>query len=855
MEIEITNLKIIFKEISYKNINNGNLKDRDRTWVSHSKIGKEIYMQEARRAFCNKTEDEMQNTYHLLEQSMFDPVTKKSSVFNAVMALAEKLLIYDGEEIRCKIDELLRWREVSFQLGEDLLTCAFLAAEDLRYGITTKFFAWQPIIRSDDDRLYNILDRGMAENHFHLAGSTRIFELNWICLMNLIEGRLHDFRKISRGMQTYTVDRFDPEAKNEDLYTVCQRAAILRCYLFCVLKQNKYLKEKAETILGYTKNSISVNSCVWEIQDLVIVCKNKYGAKITDQGALDYALEKDMIDRNDNSCRLLAGERRFLYECYRAAKTNQFNEYQKNCFYKYLMLRVSFRGEMIQINKRKGFSNFDGYQSRKEIFIEGEKAYEKELVRIALNETLRKENIRSLEARICPKKHSTDLYEALYHNEKIVKELENKSANGEDVTEKLIYVLHFPKIPDEKFYMGVPRNNNARMLAFKQMRSTVAFLEKETRMNKYIRGIDTCASELDCRPEVYAQIYRYMSNVVFKTSVKGKMGIVQANKKLRLTYHVGEDFLDIVDGLRAIDEVLLFCGLGRGSRLGHALALGIDPDAYYKYKNKKLVLPKQILLDDLAWLLVKAEETGCRIDSQLNEELKEKFYYLYTEIYGKSKVGTDEVLCMDYYQSWKLRGDDPRLYLLPDEIYERKLENPKHELQRFDKYAFNDGLEEQGKIIRKRKKIRKLYRAYHYSESVREKGNEQAEFKVDERYADVVRQVQDKMIAQLVKEGIAIETNPSSNYLIGTIQKYDEHPILRFNSRKLKETERNMSLNVSINTDDQGVFDTLLENEYALMTLALKKKKDKDNQPEYDIEDIYEWIDYVRQMGLEQSFK
>lgn len=130
------------------------------------------------------------------------------------------------------------------------------------------------------------------------------------------------------------------------------------------------------------------------------------------------------------------------------------------------------------------------------------------------------------------------------------------------MTEKLIYVLHFPKIHDEKFYMGVPRNNNARMLAFKQMRSTVAFLEKETRMNKYIRGIDTCASELDCRPEVYAQIYRYMSNVVFKTSVKGKMGIVQANKKLRLTYHVGEDFLDIVDGLRAIDEVLLFVGWG-----------------------------------------------------------------------------------------------------------------------------------------------------------------------------------------------------------------------------------------------------------------------------------------------------
>ena len=111
------------------------------------------------------------------------------------------------------------------------------------------------------------------------------------------------------------------------------------------------------------------------------------------------------------------------------------------------------------------------------------------------------------------------------------------------------------------------------------------------------------------------------------------------------------------------------------------------------------------------------------------------------------------------------------------------------------------------------------------------------------------------MIQKLVREGIGIETNPSSNYLIGTIQKYDEHPILRFNSRKLRDMERNTSLNVSINTDDQGVFDTMLENEYALMALALKKAKDDKHQPLYDVEDIYEWIDYVRKMGIEQVFE
>lgn len=52
----------------------------------------------------------------------------------------------------------------------------------------------------------------------------------------------------------------------------------------------------------------------------------------------------------------------------------------------------------------------------------------------------------------------------------------------------------------------------------------------------------------------------------------------------------------------------------------------------------------------------------------------------------------------------------------------------------------------------------------------------------------------------------------------------------------------------------EGVFDTLLENEYALMTLALKKATDDDMNALYDIEDIYEWSDYVRRMGIDQVF-
>ena len=134
--------------------------------------------------------------------------------------------------------------------------------------------------------------------------------------------------------------------------------------------------------------------------------------------------------------------------------------------------------------------------------------------------------------------------------------------------------------------------------------------------------------------------------------------------------------------------------------------------------------------------------------------------------------------------------------------------------------------------LRRNKRYRDLYYYYHFNKKVREKGNEVTEFKVTKEYIKLVRIMQDKMIAELACKGIGIETN----------------------SRKLKATTTGENLCVSINTDDQGVFDTLLENEYALMTLALKKATDDDMNALYDIEDIYEWSDYVRRMGIDQVF-
>lgn len=861
MDKERGNIEILFRKIPYNYI--GKSFGSEIKMHTYENINKDLYMRYSVETFGNESEDERKNNYKLMLQQMTNGQKGNAGIFRLILDVAQRMLVLDGDEIKCEFEQLLRWREISFQFGQDFFTCAYLADYDLNRGYETKFFSWLPIIKSNNDRLHNILKEGIAENHFHLNGSTKVFELNWLCLMNLIDGRLHDFKKISRTLQERHMERFDDTIKNESFYAECQRAALYRVYLFAVMKKDMFLKGKLEKLLLLIYRGTALEEIVVEIQDAITMTKNIYGAKL-EGNILDYALEKSIINENRNECRLLAGERKFLYDCYRYTLTNQFTERQKDLFYCYLVIRSDFRGEIIQTNRQIGFANFSNYQDRKEYFIEGEKAYEDELVRLALNESLRKENMVSLEARICPKKTSSALEKTFKNYESIVKKGENKSFDKKEYIDKinedkmdetynkLIYVLHFPKIEDIPFELGLPRNSNVRKASARQARSLVALLEKRKKINQHIRGIDACSSEIACRPEAFGQVFRYLSDVtvVCEEVSENGTGSNCKTRNLHTTYHAGEDFFDIVDGLRTIDETLLFCGLKRGSRIGHALALGIAPEEYYKLKGYKIVLSKQILLDDIAWMLCKADEWGCDVDGILRTRLEEHFFSLYEEIFRDSTGNRYQPSIYDYYQSWKLRGDKPELYRLSIEEFKKKIVAT--ELQRFDRYQFNDKVYND---VRKNENYKNLYYSYHFNEKIRKKGDEIIEFKISKTYISFIRQLQDKMIWHLVNTGIGIETNPSSNYLIGTIKKYEEHPIIRFNSRKLKSVAPNMSLSVSINTDDQGVFDTLLENEYALMALALKKAINEENYPLYDLEDIYEWIDYVRRMGLEQTFR
>lgn len=61
-------------------------------------------------------------------------------------------------------------------------------------------------------------------------------------------------------------------------------------------------------------------------------------------------------------------------------------------------------------------------------------------------------------------------------------------------------------------------------------------------------------------------------------------------------------------------------------------------------------------------------------------------------------------------------------------------------------------------------------------------------------------------------------------------------------------------LRVSINTDDLGVFDTSIENEFALIYSALQQDTDEDGRQKIGDQQICAYLEQLREMGHEMTF-
>ncbi len=812
-----------------------------------AETGREIFIREFLRKYNMYTEDEVNHMYGLIigEEELPD------MVFQLLRKIAEEYLYMNGKDICCYQSKIVEFREVSMGIGQSIFISAFESGRNVRLGTDRILPHAAPVIRSDDLRLRHILSNGYAENHFHLNGSAPTALLSWVCLMNHPVGRSGEFKAFNERRN------FFPSLEEDigsSLYEDIVNAAAIRLLLYYIMKDCQKEAEKVQKWLEFYRDGIE------SIGGLQILIDGEH--ILLEDPVFDY-IEAPMQEME--VFYPISGEHQFLVKLF-ACVLNRDTRIKNRIgdVYAYLLIYCRFYGEMIQSNQAVGFYNFMRYQDRKEIFLEQYPRYSYQVKKMALEMALESKSLLSLEARITPKATRRELVlQQKLFSDKIFACGSQRCGHCEyfnDVLEncnigycikvfaRLSFLYHFVKLPDQKYKepeKGINvgdlkcRHYNLRRKNIWPVIQLFSKLRKEEMVFDHVYGLDACNREIGCRPEVFAPYFRYAREQ--DSYVENDLFAERNLPKLKITFHVGEDFLDILDGLRAVEEAVQFLELKRGDRIGHALALGVNAKQWYREKKMRVYLSRQDYLDNLVFLYYMLMENHLNYPL-LHRELESEFKKNLKLIYPDRQSSSIE----EYYLSMQLRGDEPELYAAIGRDIVKELEGE----WKFRKHNLTENARDSREAVA-------LMHDYHYSQRAKFIGSRPMEQKITEEYIEAVAEVQNIMCRKVAEAGIGIECNPSSNILIGSAKDYNHHPILRFNHYNLKELEKDgiPEMFVSINTDDLGVFDTNLENEYALMACALQQEKNERGIRKFSSEEIYRWIDHVRRMGLEQSFK
>ena len=351
----------------------------------------------------------------------------------------------------------------------------------------------------------------------------------------------------------------------------------------------------------------------------------------------------------------------------------------------------------------------------------------------------------------------------------------------------LSLVAHFIKTKDKRRAPDQILFSSLRNSLIRQAR-TLAQALKWPGVRDIMRGMDAASNELHAPPEVFGPTFRFLRT----------KGID------RTTYHAGEDFVHLVSGIRATDEALSFLPLQEGDRIGHAIALGIDPKLWINWIGSRMAIECTEHLDNMVYAFTRLAGTPHAGEAL---RLQEPIAKLAQILYG------EEVQIATLEMAWKMRKLD---MLLIFQI-ERQGADLATIARRLAGHAAGDArrkeLEMIAESVERHPHAYKIMRKRHRLSS--EKLAALEDIDTDWISAPALTFLQADMLKRLADGRVAIETLPSSNVRISFYRHYREHHLFRWLGLSGEPFE--VMPDVCVGSDDTGIFATNLQNEYALL--------------------------------------
>jgi hypothetical protein len=587
--------------------------------------------------------------------------------------------------------------------------------------------------------------------------------------------------------------------------------------------------------------------------------------------------------------------------------SQQLEKFVNQVFTRYLIYHTHYWKQATQGGRTTGLRRFQFFYDAPERFLAEEDSGGIE--GLTLERLSRSTSLRQLEGRLTPPSRGPDKYIPW------LLAFAQQAKKGE--LEKFGIVVHFKKashsshtsekgktlrkkygLQDREKRQTPARKRSLRCGEIRRETRSDAFklfrlLSSPDPVVPFIVGIDAASLELTTPPEVFAPGFRFLKEypIVIRSCGTSRayserhdcVTRLVNDRLLGMTYHVGEDFRHILSGLRAIYEVIEYLDPQPGDRLGHAIALGLDPGVWSKQMGYNAVVPKQEWLDTLVWI---HNFLGAGNDLIGELGIEERIQYFSKKIYTKTQFVTErdiDLYCnpITLYDSWRLRQIDP--YSVENSCpYSVESSSPlyaktpsrseKHKIHgktaddrtaghhRFSISYRGDSpwqrrwLDVQKKILNGLEKrvgsdgAYLLTKLYWFCPKVFKEGRRPITIDMMENkglWLRLCHQVQEKMRGIVQKLHLVVEVNPSSNRVIGPMASMQDHPIFRLTLDK--EGRPVQEGRVTINTDDPGVFATSLSHEFFLLGEVLLDR----GVPEPE---VMQWLEWLRESGKDYSF-
>lgn len=642
--------------------------------------------------------------------------------FMYMATICNDLLTVDASNIPfVRYENLLRWRELTLLLGEELPICAYLALEN-RGNIG---YLWPDTLHHQKESVNKILrEIEKCDLHVHLDASANAFDLTWIYRMNKNSGG-----RIPDEIAVELFGEFDERWLNVSM--------IIRYWMYKLTFDNVSpsdydIKRLLLSLRDDDDNLKFITDSVKDdIDSLSMETMRVNGIHPI---IWDYAISRNDISA-ENSIHpesLMYGERKLLctYLGKLFKQKGQKSDIQKfsGLAYLYCLLKINCRKHMILTNGHVGLANYQRIQKNLSLFTND---IEDIRLRYAIQTSKGMSGNDGLEARIAfENSEKFHLMATTNVSLPFVGEQEyTPIANGREERVTLVVSISKPKAETQK------RLREGIEESIIQIDEVMGTCYGHTAKGLQLVGFDIAGSDTNCTPYQLAPI-------VNKMRVMGCENI---------TYHCGEDFYDLLDGLHSIYSVLYELNWNSPNRLAHLSALYTSVQFYYEKRKLNVVIPAQRLYDNLVWLLLEADRRRFRLDCrELIQATLDELIRQYKDISNKEKENLDDYnKCQEAY-FWKCPGTE-RLYRLMSNIQES---------------------------IKKEIKERKIH----------------------------------------------IESCPTSNYLIGYFNSYNETPYCQI----ARTFEQQSTYNVSVNTDARAILATSLDNEYSLVSIAMRKAHDSD---------------------------